>query len=91
MIPSPASATPPRRGVAAETPETAMATVAKITEISSRSAKSFEDAITGGIARAAKTLRNIESAWVKEMRVEVKNGKVTAYQVNLLLTFVLEK
>jgi hypothetical protein len=68
-----------------------MASVAKITEISSRSVKSFEDAISGGIARAAKTVRNIESAWVKEMRVEVKKGKVTGYQVNMLLTFILEK
>lgn len=68
-----------------------MATVAKISEISCRSNKSFEDAIQGGIARAGKSLRNIESAWVKEMKVDVTKGKVTGYQVNLLVTFVLEK
>lgn len=67
-----------------------MATVAKVTEISVRSAKSFEDAISSGITRANKTLRNIESAWVKEMRVEVKKGKVVGYQVNMLMTFVLD-
>ncbi len=68
-----------------------MATVAKISEISCRSTKSFEDAIQGGIARAGKSLRNIESAWVKEMKVDVTKGKVTGYQVNMLVTFVLEK
>lgn len=64
--------------------------VAKVTELSSRSTKSFEDAIQGGIARASKTLRNVNSAWVKEQRVEVKDGKIVSYQVNLMITFTLE-
>ena len=65
-------------------------TVAKISEISAKSDKSFEDAIQSGIARANKTLRNITSAWVKEQQVHVKDGKVVGYQVNMLVTFVLE-
>ena len=64
--------------------------VAKVMEISSRSTKSFEDAIQGGVARASKTIRNINSAWVKEQRVEVSDNKITSYQVNLVLTFTLE-
>lgn len=68
-----------------------MASIAKVTEISSRSSKSFEDALASGIARASKTLRGIDSAWVKDMRVEVKNGKITGYQVNMLMTFLLDK
>lgn len=68
-----------------------MASVAKISEISARSEKSFDDAMKVGITRASKSLRNIESAWVKEQKVEVKKGKVVSYQVNLLVTFVLEK
>jgi hypothetical protein len=67
-----------------------MSTVARVTEISSRSEKGFEDAVETGIARASKTLRNITSAWVKEQRVDVKDGKVTGYQVNLLVTFILD-
>ena len=67
-----------------------MASVAKVTEISVRSPKSFEDAIAAGVARASKTLRGIDSAWIKEMRVEVKKGKVTGYQVNMLMTFLLD-
>jgi flavin-binding protein dodecin len=64
--------------------------VARVTEISSTSGKSFEDAIQQGISRATKTLRNVTSAWVKEMRVDVKDGGITQYQVNLLITFVLD-
>ena len=64
--------------------------VAKVIEISSTSTKSFEHAITQGIARAGKTLRNIKSAWIKEQQVRVTKGKITEYQVNLMITFVLE-
>lgn len=64
--------------------------IAKVTEISARSPKSFEDAMQAGIARASKTIRNITSAWVKEQYVEVKAGKVTGYRVSLMVTFVLE-
>lgn len=65
-------------------------TVARVTEISASSDKSFEDAVNVGIERASKTLRNVTSAWVKEQSARVENGKVTSYQVNLLITFVLE-
>jgi len=65
--------------------------VARVTEISSTSPKGFEDALAQGIARATKTLRNVKSAWVKEQRVDVENGRVTEYQVNLLVTFVLDE
>lgn len=67
-----------------------MADVARVTEISSRSSKSFEDAITEGVKRASTTLRNVSSAWVKEQSVQVEDGVVVGYQVNLLVTFVLE-
>ncbi len=64
--------------------------VARVTEISSTSPKGFDDAINQGIARATKTLRNVKSAWVKEQRVDIQDGRVTEYQVNLLVTFVLD-
>jgi dodecin len=64
--------------------------VARVTEISSTSPKSFEDAIDQGIKRATKTLRNVKSAWVKEQRIDVENGRISEYQVNLLVTFVLD-
>ena len=67
-----------------------MSDVARVTEISARSSEGFEDAITRGIARATETLRGVTSAWVKEQQVKVEGGQVVEYQVNLLVTFVLE-
>ena len=67
-----------------------MSSVAKVSEISARSDKSFEDAIKLGIARASKTLRNVTSAWIKEQRLDVKGGKITGYQVNMMVTFVID-
>ena len=64
--------------------------VAKVSEISARSTKSFEDAVQIGVARANKTLRNLTSAWVKEQRMDIRDGKVTSYQVNMMVTFVLD-
>ncbi len=63
--------------------------VAKITEISSSSSKSFEDAINAGIARAEKTLRNLTGAWIKSQKVVIVKGKITEYRVLLKVTFVL--
>lgn len=65
--------------------------VAKVSEISARSDKSFEDAIKVGLARASKTLRGVNSAWVKEQRVDVENGTIKGYQVNMMVTFVLDE
>ena len=67
-----------------------MGTVARVTEINATSEIGFEDAIKVGVERAAKTVRQITSAWVKEQRVEVADGQIVGYQVNLLITFVLE-
>jgi dodecin len=64
--------------------------VARVIEISSTSEKGFEDAIVQGIGRANKTLREIRSAWVKEQEVQVKDGKIATYKVNLMVTFVLD-
>ena len=64
--------------------------IAKISEISATSAKSFEDAVNQGISRANKTLRNVRSAWIKEQKVRVKEGAITEYQVNLMVTFVID-
>jgi flavin-binding protein dodecin len=64
--------------------------IAKISEISSTSTKSFEDAIQQGITRATKTLRDVRSVWVKEQHVRVENGRPSEYQVNMMVTFVLD-
>jgi flavin-binding protein dodecin len=67
-----------------------MGTVARVTEISAMSPNGFEDAMKVGIDRANQTLRNITSAWVKEQRVDINEGAIVSYQVNLMVTFVLD-
>ena len=64
--------------------------IAKVSEISTTSTKNFQDAIEHGIARANKTLRHVKSAWIKEQQVRVKEGLITEYQVNMMVTFVID-
>jgi len=63
--------------------------VAKNIEITSTSKTSFEDAIDKGIARATKTINNVRGAWIKEQKINIEGGKVSEYQVMMILTFVL--
>jgi dodecin len=65
--------------------------IGRVTELSATSDQSFEDAINQGVSRATNTLRNVESAWIKDMNVMVENGNITAYKVNMAITFVLEE
>ncbi len=65
-------------------------TVAKVSEITSTSSKSFEDAVEKGIKRASKTLKNVTSAWIADQEVEIEKGKVSGYRVRMRVTFVLE-
>jgi dodecin len=64
--------------------------IARVTEISARSSTSFDDAVTAGLDRANQTLRNVTSGWIKEQHVRVESGTVVEYQVNMLVTFVLD-
>jgi flavin-binding protein dodecin len=68
--------------------ETSMS-VAKVMEICSESPRSFEDAIEAGIAQAQKTLKNVRAAWVEGQKVEIEDGKIAVYRVDLKVTFVL--
>jgi flavin-binding protein dodecin len=63
--------------------------VARVTEITSSSPKSFDDALRVGIERAARTLDNVRGAWVNEQTVKIENGKIIEYRVNMRVTFVL--
>ena len=65
--------------------------VARVTEMSATSDQSFEDAVNMAIKRATQTLRNVESAWVKDMNVLISDGNIQGYKVNVAITFVLEE
>ena len=64
-------------------------TVARVTEVSSSSKKSFEDAVEKGVERACKTLNNVTGAWVKDQEVSIKDGKVDQFIVKMKISFVL--
>ena len=64
--------------------------IAKVSEITATSTKSFEDAIDRGVKRAGKTLKNLASAWVADQEVTIENNKLTGYRVRLRVTFILE-
>ena len=64
--------------------------VARVTEITASSPKSFEDAVQQGVSRAAKTLQNVKGARVQDMKVTVEDGEISEYRVNLKVTFVLQ-
>ena len=64
--------------------------VARVTEITASSSTSFEDAVKSGVSRAAKTLKNVEGAWIKEQKIAMHDGQIESYQVDMLVTFVLD-
>ena len=65
--------------------------IARVTELSATSETSFEDAVNQAVARATKTLRGVEGAWVKDQNVMIENGNITGYKVNVEITFELEE
>jgi dodecin len=64
--------------------------VAKVTEITAESTKSFEDAIHQGLARASKTLDGVKGAWISEQKVVWSDGRISAYRVTMKVTFILK-
>jgi len=64
--------------------------VAKVIEITAESLKSFEDAVQKGVSRASETVNDVQGAWVKDMKVVCDGGKVTAYRVDMKVTFILK-
>jgi dodecin len=64
--------------------------VARISEITSSSSTSFDDAIRDGLARANKTLKNVTGAWIKAQEALATNGKISEYRVRMKITFVLK-
>jgi flavin-binding protein dodecin len=70
--------------------ESEIMSVARTTEITASSKQSFDDALNNGIKRAAKTLENLTGAWVKDQEVVIEDGKIAAYKVRMMVTFILK-
>jgi hypothetical protein len=65
--------------------------VARVTEITASSTKSFEDATRIGVERANKTLQNLKGAWIQEQKLKIEDGKIVEYRVNMKVTFILKE
>ena len=65
--------------------------VVKVIEVSSSSAKGFEDAVQAGLKKVAKSVKGIQGAWVNEMKVITNGeGKVVEWRVNLKISFLVQ-
>lgn len=64
--------------------------IAKVIELLAESPKGWEDAAQEAINEAAKTVRNIKTAYVKDMQAIVENNRITKYRVNVQITFMVE-
>jgi flavin-binding protein dodecin len=64
--------------------------IAKVSEITASSNKSFDDAVLKGIERASKTLENVTGAWIQDHEVAIENGKISEYKVRMKITFILK-
>ena len=65
--------------------------IVKMVELSAQSPDSWEDATRQAVERAAQTLRNIRSVWVKEFEAVVENEQVTQFRVVLKIAFQLDE
>jgi len=65
--------------------------VVKVIEMSSQSAQGYEDAVRQAVERAARTIRNIQSVWIKEFEAVVESNQVTQFRVNVKISFLLEE
>jgi dodecin len=68
-----------------------MARMVKVIEVLAQSEKSWDDAARVALEEAAKTVRNIQSIYVKEMQAVVENDRITQYRINAKISFVLER
>jgi flavin-binding protein dodecin len=64
--------------------------IVKVIEVISSSTKGVDDAIQNAVTEASKTVRNIDSAYVKDIKVHVKDGKITTYGVVCKISFRIE-
>ncbi|MBT8146293.1 MAG: dodecin family protein [Gammaproteobacteria bacterium] len=64
--------------------------IARVTEITAGSTKSFDDAVKQGIARASETLENVTGAWIQDQQVRIKDGAIIEYRVHMKITFILK-
>jgi dodecin len=68
-----------------------MHTVTKVIEISASSTKGIEDAVSGGLKKASRSVKKIRSAWINEIKVHTDDdGAIKEWRVNMRINFLVE-
>lgn len=61
--------------------------VVKVIEVIASSETGIEDAMQKAVTEVSKTVRNIDSVYVKDIKAHVVDGKITTYGVICNLSF----
>ena len=65
--------------------------ITKVLELSASATKGFEDAVSGGLKKASKTVKNIKGAWVNDLKVVTSDdGTVLEWRVNMRVNFLVD-
>ncbi|MBW6455987.1 MAG: dodecin family protein [Trueperaceae bacterium] len=68
-----------------------MAAMVKVIEVLAQSEKSWDDAARVALEEASRTLRGIQSIYVKDMQAIVKDNRIVQYRLNAKISFLLER
>ncbi len=61
--------------------------IVKVIEVIATSEKGFDDAVRNAVAEVGKTIRNIDSVWIKDQKCHVKDGIITSFGVVCNVSF----
>lgn len=68
-----------------------MKKIVKVIEVIASSDKGFDDAARIAVANASKTVKNIQSVYIKHMNANVENNQIVSYAVNAKISFLLDE
>ena len=63
--------------------------IVKVIEVIATSDKSFDEATRNALVEASKTVNNIKSIYIQEMKAKVENNNIISYGVNAKISFVV--
>lgn len=61
--------------------------IVKVIEVIATSEKGIEDAVQNAVIEISKTVRNVDSVYIKDIKAHVKDGQITTYGVICNVSF----
>jgi len=65
--------------------------IVKVIELIAESESSWEDATKNALNEAKKTVQNIQSIYVKDMKAIVGNNEIKKYRLNAKISFTINE